>query len=114
MTKPYLTAVIDESLCIGCARCLPACPVDAIIGSNQHMHTVITTECIACGLCIPPCPMDCIQLISVNNLLYSKEKAKQRAKARKLRLDTQKTKENPIIPSIDEREAEIRRLKQEF
>ena len=57
-----LVAQIDESLCVGCARCLPACPVDAIIGSRHYTHTIIHDECVGCGLCLPPCPVDCISL----------------------------------------------------
>jgi len=57
-------AVIDESACIGCALCLAACPVDAVVGTPRHMHTVIAVECTGCGLCLPPCPVDCIDLVS--------------------------------------------------
>jgi len=53
-------AVIDESLCIGCTHCLSACPVDAITGAHQLMHTVIESECTGCELCVAPCPVDCI------------------------------------------------------
>lgn len=53
-------AVIDENLCIGCTLCIQACPVDAILGSAKHMHTVIAAECTGCELCLPPCPVDCI------------------------------------------------------
>lgn len=53
-------AVIDEALCIGCARCLPSCPVDAIVGAPRFLHTVIPAECTGCGLCVPACPVDCI------------------------------------------------------
>jgi len=53
-------AVIDETLCIGCFKCVLACPVDAIVGAAQQMHTVIAAECSGCELCIPPCPVDCI------------------------------------------------------
>jgi electron transport complex protein RnfB len=56
-------AMIDESVCIGCTRCLDACPVDAIVGAAQQMHTVIGDECNGCGLCLPPCPVDCIDLV---------------------------------------------------
>jgi electron transport complex protein RnfB len=53
-------AVIIENDCIGCTLCIQACPVDAIVGSAKHMHTVIASECTGCNLCLPPCPVDCI------------------------------------------------------
>lgn len=55
-------AVIDETACIGCAKCLPACPVDAILGARKQLHVVIAAECNGCELCIAPCPVDCIRL----------------------------------------------------
>lgn len=55
-------AVIDENDCIGCTKCIPACPVDAIIGTAKHMHTIITDLCTGCELCLAPCPVDCIRL----------------------------------------------------
>lgn len=62
VARPPLIAVIDEARCIGCAKCLPACPVDAIIGAQRLMHTVIAQMCTGCELCLPPCPVDCIEL----------------------------------------------------
>lgn len=53
-------AWIDESACIGCTKCIQACPVDAIVGASRFMHTVIADACTGCELCLPPCPVDCI------------------------------------------------------
>ena len=58
-------ALIDEDLCIGCVKCIQACPVDAIVGASKRMHTVIASWCTGCELCIPPCPVDCISLVAV-------------------------------------------------
>jgi electron transport complex protein RnfB len=60
---PPRVAVIDESVCIGCAKCLPVCPTDAIVGARRHLHTVIAAECTGCELCIAPCPVDCIAMV---------------------------------------------------
>ncbi|HSS28282.1 MAG TPA: RnfABCDGE type electron transport complex subunit B [Usitatibacter sp.] len=59
---PPQIAVIDEATCIGCTKCIQACPVDAIVGAAQRMHTVIASWCTGCELCIPPSPVDCIVL----------------------------------------------------
>ena len=55
-------AVIDEAACIGCTHCRNACPVDAIVGAHQLMHTIIESECTGCELCVAPCPVDCISM----------------------------------------------------
>ncbi|MCX7555378.1 Rnf electron transport complex subunit RnfB [Xanthomonadaceae bacterium JHOS43] len=60
--KPPQVAFIVESDCIGCTKCIQACPVDAIVGATKLMHTVIADLCTGCELCIPPCPVDCIEL----------------------------------------------------
>jgi Na+-translocating ferredoxin:NAD+ oxidoreductase subunit B len=56
-------AIVDEPRCIGCTRCIDACPVDAIVGAQGQMHTVVEQWCIGCELCLPPCPVDCIELV---------------------------------------------------
>ena len=61
--KRATVALIDEARCIGCARCIDACPVDAIVGARGLMHTVIAPLCIGCDLCLPPCPVDCIERV---------------------------------------------------
>ena len=55
-------AFIREAECIGCTKCIQACPVDAILGAAKHMHTVIVSECTGCDLCVEPCPVDCIEM----------------------------------------------------
>jgi electron transport complex protein RnfB len=62
--KPKLLALIREDECIGCTKCIQACPVDAIIGAPKMMHTVLADLCTGCELCIPPCPVDCIDLVA--------------------------------------------------
>jgi Na+-translocating ferredoxin:NAD+ oxidoreductase subunit B len=63
--KPKQLAFIREAECIGCTKCIQACPVDAILGAPKLMHTVIADLCTGCELCIPPCPVDCIDLVPV-------------------------------------------------
>lgn len=56
-------AFIDEAECIGCVKCIKACPVDAIVGAPKLMHSVMPKPCTGCGLCLEPCPVDCISLL---------------------------------------------------
>jgi len=60
---PPAVALIDEDACIGCTKCIQACPVDAIVGASKLMHTVIASWCTGCELCVPPCPVDCIAIV---------------------------------------------------
>ncbi len=60
-----LTATIDEAVCIGCVKCVLACPVDAIVGAPRHRHRVLSERCTGCELCLPPCPVDCIRIEAV-------------------------------------------------
>lgn len=65
---PPMVARIDESRCVGCTKCLPPCPTDAIVGANRLMHTVVAALCTGCELCIAPCPVDCISLVRRDSL----------------------------------------------
>jgi electron transport complex protein RnfB len=65
MEKPRMLARIVEADCIGCTKCIQACPVDAIVGASKLMHTVVAELCTGCELCLPPCPVDCIDLVAV-------------------------------------------------
>lgn len=62
--RDFSVAVIREDECIGCTKCIQACPVDAILGGPKLMHTVIETECTGCDLCVEPCPVDCIDMVN--------------------------------------------------
>ena len=79
---------IDEARCIGCARCLAACPVDAIVGARGAMHTVVEPWCIGCDLCLPACPVDCMEVAAPRAEWSDAERraAGQRAKHRRQRL----------------------------
>lgn len=67
-------AIINEEDCIGCTKCIPACPVDAIIGTGKHMHSILTDLCTGCELCLPPCPVDCIELVPLKRTLTETER----------------------------------------
>lgn len=62
-------AIIREDECIGCTKCIQACPVDAILGAAKQMHTVIESECTGCDLCVEPCPVDCIDMVPVEQTM---------------------------------------------
>lgn len=97
-TKPKTVAIIREAECIGCTKCIQACPVDAILGSAKQMHTVIGSECTGCELCVAPCPVDCIDLISHPIPLHTEETAshaRSRYLDRQQRLATEKSEKNP-------------------
>jgi len=64
--EPPRVAFIREDECIGCKKCIRACPVDAILGTAKQMHTVIASECTGCDLCVEPCPVDCIDMITLD------------------------------------------------
>lgn len=84
--KSSLVAVIREAECIGCTKCIQACPVDAILGAGKYMHTVIADECTGCELCIAPCPVDCIDMVPVTPAADKKDHYRKRYLAREKRL----------------------------
>ncbi len=87
---PRQLARIREAECIGCAKCLQACPVDAIVGAAQRMHTVLADDCTGCALCVAPCPVDCIEMLPhPRSRLNAAESAQARTRyqARQRRLD---------------------------
>ena len=62
--RPRRVAHIVAELCIGCTKCIEACPVDAIAGAPRRLHAVVVEACTGCDLCLPPCPVDCIQMVA--------------------------------------------------
>lgn len=86
---PRTVAVIDELHCIGCTLCIQACPVDAIVGANKLMHTVLPQSCTGCDLCVAPCPVDCIVMVPVADEWTPAlaDAARQRHQQRQRRLD---------------------------
>jgi electron transport complex protein RnfB len=114
--KPAVRAVIREEECIGCVKCVQACPVDAILGSAKNMHTVIAAECTGCELCVAPCPVDCIDLVVVpqKNPAAAKQStdlARARYNARTLRLEAEVTtqaaqhKRRSVAPTLAEKKS---------
>ncbi len=91
--KTPSVVVIREDECIGCTKCIQACPVDAILGSGKLMHTVIADECTGCELCIAPCPVDCIDVVTLSQS-HTEEKRihfRQRYRTREKRSLEEKT-----------------------
>jgi electron transport complex protein RnfB len=107
--KPKSVAFIIEEDCIGCAKCIAACPVDAILGAAKFMHTVIASECTGCELCVAPCPVDCIAMkplptpINIEQSLIKAQKyaraqlAKRRYDARCLRKERENTEKTERV-----------------
>ena len=102
---PLQLAFIEEQHCIGCTLCIQACPVDAIVGANKFMHTIIADLCTGCELCIPPCPVDCISMLPANRQ-WSDKDAKQawhNYQARETRLQKNKQTELERLATAAER-----------
>ncbi len=112
--KPPMVAVIREAECIGCMKCIKACPVDAIVGAPKLMHTVLADACTGCELCIEPCPVDCIDMVitevQTETVLKAKaDSSRWRFQRHTKRLKNQKELKQPIAESsiVSERKAFI-------
>jgi electron transport complex protein RnfB len=90
--KRETVALIDEARCIGCTRCIDACPVDAVVGAQSLMHTVVEPWCIGCGLCPPACPVDCIEMARPRGkwTLELKQAAGARGRRRRQRVSAER------------------------
>lgn len=108
--KPPMVAVIREAECIGCTKCIQACPVDAILGAAKSMHTIITDECTGCELCIAPCPVDCIVMVPASNQTEKAAQFRQRYFARQQRLAAENLdsiQQTPTPSQIDNKQSYI-------
>jgi electron transport complex, RnfABCDGE type, B subunit len=127
--KPRTLARIVEADCIGCTKCIQACPVDAIIGASKLMHTVIADACTGCELCVPACPVDCIELLPMppaqldtahadaarerfqrREARLARERAEQAAElaARKAAVDAAPAASNPVLAALARAQAKSR------
>jgi Na+-translocating ferredoxin:NAD+ oxidoreductase subunit B len=109
--SPPRVAFIHEDRCIGCARCLPPCPVDAIVGAAKFLHTVLADRCNGCELCLAPCPVDCIEMLpspipipaELNRARYEARTSRlaRRTEERRQELATMKaaaSQSSPVVP----------------
>jgi electron transport complex protein RnfB len=96
--KRTAVALVDEARCIGCTRCIDACPVDAIAGAQGFMHTVIAAYCTGCELCLPPCPVDCIDMVPTRQPWTAADAraARIRGQLRKKRISESKPQSIPV------------------
>lgn len=95
--QPKQLATIREDECIGCTKCIQACPVDAILGSAKRMHTVITDECTGCKLCVAPCPVDCIDMIANPSLEDKTALYRRRFQEKNQRVKQDKAKKQNLL-----------------
>jgi len=125
ISDPPKIAFIREDECIGCTKCIQACPFDSILGASKLMHTVITDLCTGCELCVAPCPVDCIDIISAPKKSVAEEKvfaehAHERFEFRNARLEKERIRDREKYlqakqageknKTIEERKAEIQAI----
>ena len=90
--KAREVAYIREAECIGCVKCIAACPVDAILGASGQMHTVIAAECTGCDLCVEPCPVDCIEMRVLPDDQRKEQEQRQRAQLARQRFEARQSR----------------------
>ena len=100
--KPSFVVRIREEDCIGCTKCIQACPVDAIFGSAKQMHVILEQDCTGCELCIEPCPVDCIEQVTATALTYQPKRAKAHYEAKLARgaFKHANTMPTPVVAAI--------------
>lgn len=112
---PLLVAVIDEAACIGCTLCIQACPLDAIIGAQKRMHSILPSLCSGCELCVAPCPVDCITMALALHEWTAVDAAAARVRhrarnarvARRERIADRRAIRDPAITERDQRQAVV-------
>jgi electron transport complex protein RnfB len=104
--QPRKVAFIIEEVCIGCTKCLPPCPVDAILGANKQMHAVIADECTGCELCIAPCPVDCIIMQDIESPTLWNQAMADHAKLR------YQNKQHRLEKQLEEKAERLKKQKQ--
>ena len=102
--QPYRIAVIDEAICIGCAKCLAPCPTDAIIGAGKFMHSVVASLCTGCELCIPPCAVDCISMQQSEShpAMMDRDVARARFQFHLFRLQRERDERNALLAAREQ------------
>ena len=115
-------AWIDPSACIGCTKCIAACPVDAIIGAQKRMHAVIAQRCTGCDLCLAPCPVDCIEMrLPAEPLAWTEEmaaRARRHYESRQARLARERDLQSRSAPGAQRKrtllESALRRARDQL
>jgi electron transport complex protein RnfB len=108
-TKASTRVQIDESMCIGCTKCMDVCPTDAILGSGKKMHTVIAQACTGCELCLPPCPVDCIEILPNHAITQEQSNdwriryEQKNKRLKRLQSENNDRYQQKLKPDIDER-----------
>lgn len=98
--QPRRIASIDNDACIGCTKCILACPVDAIVGGPKHQHHVLADRCTGCDLCLPPCPVDCITMIPIRQE-WTDDDAQRGRRHHRARLDRMARLARPAAGTVE-------------